>query len=654
MPLIHELDSDTINKIAAGEVIERPSAVVKELLENAIDAKANSITVEIKDGGISFIRITDNGTGINADDIELAFKRHSTSKISSVEDLFSITSLGFRGEALSSIASVSQVELITKTSSSFLGIRYVIEGGEHKTTEEIGCPQGTTFIVRNLFYNTPVRRKFLKSAQTEAGYVSAVIEKMISAHPEISFKFITNGNLKLHSSGNSNLKDIIYTIYGRDICSNLLEVNESSGNLNIDGYIGKPVVTRGNRNYEIFYINGRCIKSHIISKALEEAYKPYIMAHKYPFAILNISIPPETIDVNVHPTKMEIRFSNNEEIYNFIYNSVKNILSGKNLIQQVPVDNKTENTIAEAVKPMPKIIFPEPFENIRKQEIAKKESSIKENIINEKPATYITENITKQPPVRPVTNNFLKRDVELVAEPTPESPVVTQTPINKQKTSNEEVIIQEIPKPVQESLFESEDFKKDNPVRNYRIIGQLFATYWIIECENNMYIIDQHAAHEKVIFEKMINNLKNKTNLSQTISPPTIITLTLAQESIVKEYDDIFKKLGFEIEHFGENDYSVSAIPADLPGVNNASFLVELIDSLEENSKGSYEQILEKVASMSCKAAVKGNHHLSEIELKALLDDLMSLDNPFNCPHGRPTIISMSKYDIEKKFKRIV
>ena len=613
MPLIHELDSDTINKIAAGEVIERPSAVVKELLENAIDAKANSITVEIKDGGISFIRITDNGTGINADDIDLAFKRHSTSKISSVEDLFSITSLGFRGEALSSIASVSQVELITKTNSSFLGIRYVIEGGEHKTTEEIGCPQGTTFIVRNLFYNTPVRRKFLKSAQTEAGYVSAVIEKMISAHPEISFKFISNGNIKLHSSGNSNLKDIIYTIYGRDICSNLLEVNEFSGNLCVNGYIGKPVVTRGNRNYEIIYINGRCIKSHIISKALEEAYKPYIMAHKYPFAILNISIPPETIDVNVHPTKMEIRFSNTEEIYNFIFNTVRNILSGKNLIQQVPIEEKKEEKKIESS--VPKIIFPEPFENIRKQEIKKQ--------VEEEITPYI-----------------VKKEVVVDIETIEKTPEIKSEPVIKQ--------------PVQQTLFESEDFKKDNPVRNYRIIGQLFATYWIIECDNNMYIIDQHAAHEKIIYEKMINNIKSNTNTSQYISPPTIITLTLAQENILKEYDDVFKKLGFEIEHFGENDYSVSAIPADLPGVNNALFLTELIDSLEDDHKGSYEQILEKVASMSCKAAVKGNHYLSEAEVKVLIKDLMSLDNPFNCPHGRPTIISMSKYDIEKKFKRIV
>lgn len=603
MPIIKILDSDTINKIAAGEVIERPAAVVKELVENAIDAKASAVTIEIKDGGISFVRITDNGLGIASDDIELAFERHSTSKISSVEDLMTVKSLGFRGEALSSIASVAQVELITKTHDSLLGTRFCIEGGEGKGIEEIGCPEGTTFIVRNLFFNTPVRRKFLKSAQTEAGYVNAVVEKMAAAHPEISFKFINNGQLKVHTSGNSNLKDIIYTLYGRDITHNLLHIEGSSGNIKIDGYIGKPVISRGNRNYEIYFINGRSIKSPLIARAIEEAYKGYTMQHRYPFVVFQLYIEPGLIDVNVHPTKMEVRFTNPEELYYFIYNTIRDALSGKNLIQQVSIGK--EEAEKEPHNTAPKFKAPEPFEMKRI-----------ENMVNEVIPPYKTE-IKEQ--VREHTKENIKSDIS------------------------------------QTSLFDSEEFVKGNTTVNFRIIGQLFLTYWIIECDNSMYIIDQHAAHEKVLFEKTMKKIKNKIPNSQMISPPIILSLNMNQENILNKYLDIFIQAGYEIEPFGGREYQVSAVPADLPGVADTNLLIEIIDELAENDKASdSEIILNKVASLSCKAAVKGNNRLSFMEATSLIEQLMNLDNPFNCPHGRPTIISMSKYEIEKKFKRIV
>lgn len=671
MSKIIELDTLTINKIAAGEVIERPSAVVKELVENAIDAKANAITIEIKEGGISFIRITDNGSGIAYDDIDLAFKRHSTSKIKSVEDLMTITSLGFRGEALSSIASVSQVELLTKVSDSMLGTRYVIEGGKKISCEEIGCPDGTTFIVRNLFYNTPVRRKFLKTPATEAGYVSAVVEKMSIAHPEIAFKFIVNGQLKIHTTGNSNIKDIIYTLYGRDIAANLLPIDNKSGNVSVKGFIGKPVISRGNRNMEIYYINGRAIKSVVIAKAIEEAFKAYTMVHRYPFVALHVNMDPSYIDVNVHPTKMEVRFSNSDELYYFLYNTLKDALCGKNLIQSVKPDNKEIKPASTLGKPVIQknvLPAPEPFEQKRLNTPTMAAQTalpprVTTQVTSTQPITtqpITTQSVTKKSTVQPslvedaktsytVTNNLTTTSsVSSVSD----SDTVSKTPLT---ISQSELTATKESKSVQTSLFDSEEFIKNNKNTNFTIVGQIFNTYWIVECNNNMYMIDQHAAHEKVLFEKTMASIRQRTPQSQIVSPPIILSLTLNQEEVLKKHSEDLKKLGYEIEHFGGREYNVSAIPSNLPGIADASLLIEMLDDLYHNdAKDSSDLILEKVASLSCKAAVKGNNRLSKEEAASLIDELMQLDNPFNCPHGRPTIISMSKSDIERKFKRIV
>lgn len=727
MAKIELLDQNTINQIAAGEVIERPAAVVKELIENAIDAKANAITVEIKEGGISFIRITDNGGGIAKDDIKVAFLRHSTSKIRSALDLLHVSSLGFRGEALSSIAAVAQVELVTKTPGELTGIRYVIEGGEEKTMEEIGCPEGTTFLIRNLFYNTPARRKFLKSATTEASYIGDIIERIAVSHPNISFKFMSNNQVKLHTSGNGNLKDIIYNIYGREISSNVVEVKESSENVEVYGFIGKPIISRGNRNYENYYINGRYVKSSIITKAIEEAYKSYTMSHRYPFTAIHLSIPGEYIDVNVHPTKMEIRFRNNDEVYGMVYHSIKDVLAGKELIPAVTlVEEKEESKRIANV--------PEPFEKKRLQEMKPRFVNDKSSSINEKlqlgnvdvtktndqlsaiskENRLISDNSTKVDKALPkyttrvdnnsymdnynstkVDNNqkalvntteigkfdtIIKHPHEAIAEnlqsirETPEYnsivEKVDELQISKSdsvsKTISEENIevdeyntkdeMEQLAekKAEQISLFE-EKLISEEARSKHRIIGQLFNTYWIVEYEEKMFMIDQHAAHEKVLYEKLLASYKSKEVASQMLQPPIILSLSMREEESLKKQMSVFQEIGFEIEHFGGKEYSVRAIPNNLLGIAEKDYLIELIDSLvEENHTNLVESILEKAASMSCKAAVKGNNRLSVAEANALIDQLLHLENPYHCPHGRPTIISMSKYEIEKKFKRIV
>lgn len=727
MAKIELLDQNTINQIAAGEVIERPAAVVKELIENAIDAKANAITVEIKEGGISFIRITDNGGGIAKDDIKVAFLRHSTSKIRSALDLLHVSSLGFRGEALSSIAAVAQVELVTKTPGELTGIRYVIEGGEEKTMEEIGCPEGTTFLIRNLFYNTPARRKFLKSATTEASYIGDIIERIAVSHPNISFKFMSNNQVKLHTSGNGNLKDIIYNIYGREISSNVVEVKESSENVEVYGFIGKPIISRGNRNYENYYINGRYVKSSIITKAIEEAYKSYTMSHRYPFTAIHLSIPGEYIDVNVHPTKMEIRFRNNDEVYGMVYHSIKDVLAGKELIPAVTLVEEKEETKRIAN-------VPEPFEKKRLQEMRPRFVNDKSSSINEKlqlgnvdvtktndqlsaiskENRLISDNSTKVDKALPkyttrvdnnsymdnynstkVDNNqkalvntteigkfdtIIKHPHEAIAEnlqsirETPEYnsivEKVDELQISKSysvsKTISEENIevdeyntkdeMEQLAekKAEQISLFE-EKLISEEARSKHRIIGQLFNTYWIVEYEEKMFMIDQHAAHEKVLYEKLLASYKSKEVASQMLQPPIILSLSMREEESLKKQMSVFQEIGFEIEHFGGKEYSVRAIPNNLLGIAEKDYLIELIDSLvEENHTNLVESILEKAASMSCKAAVKGNNRLSVAEANALIDQLLHLENPYHCPHGRPTIISMSKYEIEKKFKRIV
>lgn len=618
MPNIAILNQETIDKIAAGEVVERPCSVVKELVENAIDAGSTAITVEIKEGGISFIRITDNGCGIERDQVAVAFYRHSTSKIRSAEDLLTVKSLGFRGEALSSISAVARVELITKTYDELTGTRYVIEGSKELSNEEIGAPDGTTFIVKDLFYNVPARRKFLKTAQTEGSYISDMVEKLALSHPDISFKFINNNQTKLHTSGNGNRKDIIYHIFGREISSSLLEVKHECEYFKVEGFIGKPVITRGNRNYENYFINGRYVKSNILSRAIEEAYKSFLMQHQYPFTVLYFTFFSE-LDVNVHPTKMELRFDNNNEIYVELCDTIYAILSHKEMIPEVPVDSTPapKKIVHEYKEPIP-----EPFEKRRINEVRAAESR---SVYGQSVTSAVKDYSSIEPAVKtPKTSTAY--------EP---AQAVTGT----QQTLGD-----------YDKVFLTESSKKQ-----FSIIGQLFKTYWLIEFEDKLYIIDQHAAHEKVLYEKTMARLANKDFTSQRISPPIVMTLDARECEMLEKYRPQIEQFGYEVEHFGGKEYMISAIPDNLFNIDMKDLFIEMLDDFSNaTGRQTPDIITEKVASMSCKAAVKGNDKLTLPEINKLIDELLSLDNPYNCPHGRPTIISMSKYEIEKKFKRIV
>ncbi|MBQ2745902.1 MAG: DNA mismatch repair endonuclease MutL [Lachnospiraceae bacterium] len=703
MPNIKVLDQSTINQIAAGEVIERPASIVKELLENAIDAKASAITVEIKEGGIGFIRITDNGCGIEKDDVKVAFLRHSTSKIRTAEDLVSVSSLGFRGEALSSIAAVCQVELITKTKSSLTGTRYVIEGGVEKSIEDIGVPDGTTFLIRNLFFNTPARRKFLKSPVTEGGYISDIVERIAISHPEVSIRFIVNNQNKLHTAGNSKLKDVIYAIYGREIASNLIEINTENDFMKVTGLIGKPVISRGNRNYENYFINGRYIKSGLISKAIEDAYKPYMMQHKYPFTALHVSIDSSLLDVNVHPTKMELRFTNQEQIYPFITKMIDDSISGRELIPDAGYDNEKEQNQRrqEEVKEQKKLIaykpLPEPFELNRKK--SEDENSQNANACVDQASLnrFMTKPMMTE--ARPVTRKFdytgskpvevskenaIKKDEMVEAENKPvnevneefeykvnEPSIQNNFNIEKDKQDIEHKLNEEVDSETVEnveagegvitdkggqiSMFDDKLLSKQAREKHV-IVGQVFDTYWIVQFGDKMFIIDQHAAHEKVLYERMMARYKDRKPVSQAVAPPIILTLNMNEEALLSKYMDIFTDFGYEIEHFGGKEYAVRAVPYDLYSISKEALLMEILDTLSDDTAGRItpDIITEKVASMSCKAAVKGNNRLSEAEANELIDELLTLENPYNCPHGRPTIISMSKYELEKKFKRIV
>ena len=650
MSKIALLSQETIDKIAAGEVIERPSSVVKELVENAIDAGSTAITVEIKEGGISFIRITDNGSGIESSEVPLAFLRHSTSKIRSAEDLLCVHSLGFRGEALSSIAAIARVELITKTADALTGTRYLIEGSKEISKEEIGAPDGTTFLVRDLFYNTPARRKFLKTAQTEGTYISDMLEKLALSHPDISFKYINNNQTRLHTSGNGNRKDLIYHIYGREIASSLLEVNFKCDYFALTGFIGKPSINRGNRNYENYFINGRYIKSTLLSKAIEEAYKSFLMQHQYPFTVLYFTFEGETLDVNVHPTKMELRFGNNQEIYKELCDALYAVLSHRELIPEVPITEEKKQKFEHVYKDP----IPEPFEKRRINEIrSAATAAVKEPVASYGNPTQPKASmpVIKQPDVTPASHPGV-----IAVTPNPKF----EQPVNKtaepEKTVTEQPVAQQMQNPTQVTLESiSSDFLTRDAKKKHRIIGQLFKTYWLIEYEDKLYIIDQHAAHEKVLFERTMARLNQKEYTSQTISPPIVLSLDAKEQEMLEKYLPQIQKLGYEIENFGGREYMISAVPDNLFHIDMKDLFIEMLDDFSDISgRATPDLILEKVATMSCKAAVKGNDALSLPEIDALIEELLTLENPFNCPHGRPTIISMSKYEIEKKFKRIV
>jgi len=639
MANIKVLDQNTINQIAAGEVIDRPASVVKELLENAIDAKATAITVEIKDGGISFIRITDNGCGIEKEDIKVAFLRHSTSKIRTAVDLVTVSSLGFRGEALSSISAVAMVELITKTKESFCGTRYVIEGGEEKSLEDIGVPDGTTFIVRNLFYNTPARRKFLKNANTEASYISDIVEKIALSHPEISIRFIINNQNKLHTSGNGSLRDVVYTVYNREIATNVIEINNSCQFMKITGYIGKPLISRGNRGYENYFINNRYVKSNFISRAIEDAYKSFLMQHKYPFTCINLQVDPELLDVNVHPSKMELRFRNQEEIYPFVFNTVDAALHHRQLIPDVEIEEKKEKekTVTQIVSEVmagdgKKVRIPEPFEIKRNESI---KESIKEiEIANKK------EQIFK-----------LNEKNEILMEDSEKYKYVPENKISRIIEKEEKKVVVEN----QMELFDDNLLSKKARI-NHKIVGQVFDTYWIVEYNDKMFIIDQHAAHEKVLYEKILKRYNAREQLSQEINPPIVVSVSMKEEQVLKANMDSFRKFGYEIEEFGGNEYAIRGVPYDLLSLSSRELFLELLDgiNIDDGIRVSPDMLIDRMATMACKAAVKGNNKLSMDEANKLIDELLELDNPYNCPHGRPTIISMTKYEMEKKFKRII
>lgn len=696
MPQIHLLSQETIDKIAAGEVIERPSSVVKELVENAIDAQATAITVEIKEGGTSLIRITDNGCGIPADQVKIAFLRHSTSKISSALDLMNVSSLGFRGEALSSISAVSRVELITKTANELCGVRYQIEGSKEIGLEEIGAPDGTTFLVKDLFYNTPARKKFLKTPQTEAAYISDVVEHLALSHPDITFKFINNNQTKLHTSGNGNRKDLIYHIFGREIASALLEVDYECEFFHVSGYIGKPVITRGNRNYENYFINGRYIKSSLLSKAIEEGYKNFLMQHQYPFTVLYFTFDQSTLDVNVHPSKMELRFDHNQEIYKQLYDVIYGALAHRNLIPDVPVEEQKEKREERIYKDP----IPEPFEKRRIQEIRNaitKDSPYELRYperFHQQPKpqnvqTGQTGQQIKHPGVINITHgaHVVREDSftsGFMPQKTENAVEQAQAPQSQEYAAAEQLSVlqgqehtgqeasipaqgsgqqaaQKEPEAVQEQYEEitlssiSPDFMTQAAKKEHRIIGQLFDTYWLIEYDEKLYIIDQHAAHEKVLYERTMARLREKDYTSQILSPPLILSLDAKEQEALERFREPIEKLGYEVEHFGGKEYMINAIPGNLFNLDMKDLFIEMLDDFSNMSgRETPELILEKVASMSCKAAVKGNNRLSMPEIQSLIDELLTLDNPYNCPHGRPTIISMTKYELEKKFKRII
>lgn len=640
---IHVLNQDTINKIAAGEVIERPMAVVKELTENAIDADATAVTVEVKDGGKALIRMTDNGVGMNKEDIRLAFTPHATSKIEDAKDLLKVATLGFRGEALASISSVSQLEMVTKTRNELMGSRYEADGGVERTLEDVGCPDGTTILVRNLFYNTPARLKFLKSSPTEAGYINTLIERLALSHPEISFRFINQNQTKLHTSGNGNLKDVIYHIYGRDITANLIEVDAGEVSCQVKGFIGKPVVSRGNRNYMNYFINGRYIKSSTIHKAIEDAYQPYTMQHRYPCTVLHFTVNPELVDINVHPQKMEIRFSDAQGIYQSVYHAVSEALKYKEFIPEVTLqENSSERKAGgrsgsvgntggtfqkdhagkenmAAVRPAKPVREPEIFEKKRMQSV------------------QILEELKKQ-------DELLEQQGQL-RENAPYATGREETPQAYPVLKN---------KPVQESMFDK-GILSEQAQKEVKIIGQVFDTYWILQYDNAMYMVDQHAAHEKVLYERFMKKLAEKKPMVQMLQPPVILTLTMQEEEAVKNNMTVFEELGYQIEPFGGREYAVSGVPSHLPHIGNEELLKEVIDTLvDEHDHRTPDILKDKIASMSCKAAVKGNNRLPREQMEELLRELMTLENPYHCPHGRPTMIKMTKTEMDKKFKRIV
>ncbi len=667
MAEIHVLDDTTIDKIAAGEVVERPASVVKELVENAMDAGAHAVTVEIKEGGIEFIRVTDDGDGIEHTQVRNAFMRHATSKISSVADLMCLNSMGFRGEALSSIAAVAKVELITKTKDAITGTRLCLEGARETAFEEVGAPNGTTFIVRNLFFNTPVRRKFLKTAMTEASYITDLLEHMALSRPEISFKYVLNGQTKFYTNGDGDLHAIIYRIFGRDIANELMAFQAVDENIVIEGFLGKTALNRANRNFENYFVNRRYVKSKILSKAIEEGYQPYMMQHRYPFCVVHITVPPESVDVNVHPTKMEVRFSNQNSIYKLIADNISEFLSQQEMIPQATLGPDKKSKKKEEKKPE----APEPFEKERRlaDTVANAANLLREDTGYNRgkndtsvifASSYDDAKTEKEPffvdnraPIQPQSSS-----VTADSQPNPVQNKILGAPPKENDMQNSGIIKAKdqiiVEKPEQLNFFDEKLLTREAK-QEYRIVGQIFDTYWIIEYRDKMLMIDQHAAHEKVKYEQILKKVEANEVYTQTLTPPVVISVTPKEADIINSYAKYFEELGFEIEDFGMNAFAIRGVPLDLFSYQIKDLFEEILTQMSESPvKGVPQIIREKIASMACKAAVKGNNSLSFSEADRLIEQLLELDNPYNCPHGRPTIISMSKYEVEKKFKRTV
>lgn len=693
MAQIHILDSETIDKIAAGEVVERPSSVVKELVENAIDAGAGAVTVEIRDGGIEFIRVTDNGGGMEGGQLRTAFLRHATSKIADASDLMRISSLGFRGEALSSIAAVAKVEVITKTGDSMTGSRILLEGARETCFEEVGAPDGTTFLVRNLFFNTPVRRKFLKQPATEGGYIVDLMEHLALSRPDVSFKLLVGSQMKFHTSGNGDLKEVIYRIYGRDVAASLIPIQAQKGGIHVEGYLGKPLLVRSNRNFEIYFINGRFIRSNVVSRAVEEGYKEYLMQHKFPLCVLHITMDTDKVDVNVHPTKMDVRFSNAIDFSNFLMETVRDALRRQEMIPEASLADEKERKAEEAAEreEAKRRQTPEPFEQKRTESyrlaedskyktiaaerksqgspmqdfmqnpvwsrVKKTENDVEKNVISQKMTAQAAKPETEELPLSTGSLNMADKvpEEEDFFTETSELPEdMAGTDLSQGISAQSELPVEEIADASQMNLFEEKILTADNRSR-FRIIGQVFETYWLIQFEEKLMMIDQHAAHEKVNYERLMKQYHEKNVVSQTLMPPVIVSLSGQEETILKENLDVFASLGFETESFGGSEYALRSVPVDLYGCDEREMFLEVLDQLAEGTGfGSIRVIEEKIASMSCKAAVKGNSLLSLAEAEALIDELLTLENPYNCPHGRPTIVTMTKAEMDKKFKRIL
>ncbi|MCM1272157.1 MAG: DNA mismatch repair endonuclease MutL [Clostridium sp.] len=628
--MIKLLDQTTIDKIAAGEVIERPSSVVKELLENSIDAGATAITVEIKEGGLSFIRVTDNGCGIPKEQVQTAYLRHATSKIETVEDLSYITSLGFRGEALSTIAAVSQCEMVTKTAGSITGVKYVINGGVEEELKEIGVPEGTTIVVRNLFYNTPARKKFLKSSMTEASYIADLVLRIALSHPDIALKLIVNGQAKISSSGNGDLKNTIYELFGRDITSNIMEVSCEDGDIKISGYIGKPFIARGNRGLETYFINRRFIRSNVVNRAIEEGYKTFVMQHKFPFTVLYIDLPTEKCDINVHPTKMEFKYDNEKQLFETITHTIKDALNGKEIIPKEVSYGEKEEPAAEKTKPA------EPYEVNRKEHHTPKPDI----------------RAGKYSPTYKILESLKKNEEQQSKNEEPQTPNYAEQIEN---TVMRDKGVQYTAQADRQTSMFDDDFLTQKARPKHRIIGQVFGTYWLMEYEKNLYIMDQHAAHEKVKYEELMSTLKGREVLSQQLMPPMVITVSYAERQAILDHYDLFMKIGYDIVEFGGNEFKINAVPSNIYGIHGRQMFMEFVGSLINNSGYVTDDVfIKRLSTMACKAAIKGNTQITLAEANALIEKLLTLENPYTCPHGRPTIISISEQELEKKFKRIV